>query len=167
MCADVLLLLLFIAQFSTMFVSTVLLHVWCCDDIGRDSWDWVGPPLGREHVQLLGWKLLACGASLDVVVCCCVLVVVCCLFFVLCVVCCVLCVVFLCCVFCGVKMTISFFEEMFFGPRWPGERLGAAHLWVTPLSCFFHFFIFTSEKVFFFFFFVFLSKNISMVSDLP
>ena len=26
------------------------MEMWCHDDIGRDSWDWVGPPAwGREH----------------------------------------------------------------------------------------------------------------------
>ena len=46
------------------------MEMWCPDDIGRDSWDWVGPPAWEESMlQFLrvGWRLLACqnGASPD------------------------------------------------------------------------------------------------------
>ena len=27
------------------------MEMWCPDDIGRDSWDWVGPPAGGEHAS--------------------------------------------------------------------------------------------------------------------
>ena len=38
------------------------MEMWCPDDIGRDSWDWVWPPTGESMIQLprVGWKLLAC-----------------------------------------------------------------------------------------------------------
>ena len=53
------------------------MEMWCLDDIGRDSWDWVGPPAWREHdsTPRVGWRLLACenGASPD----CIIVVVVC------------------------------------------------------------------------------------------
>ena len=64
--------------------------MWCPDDIGRDSLDWVGPPAwGRACFNSPGWgggsSPVKNGASPD-----CIIVVVCC---VLCVVCCVLWVV--------------------------------------------------------------------------
>ena len=38
------------------------MEAWCPDNIGRDSWDWVGPPTGESMIQLPGveWGLLAC-----------------------------------------------------------------------------------------------------------
>ena len=27
------------------------MEMWCPDDIGRDSWDWVGPPAWGEHAS--------------------------------------------------------------------------------------------------------------------
>ena len=85
------------------------MEMWCPDDIGRDSWDWVGPPAwGRACFNSLEWGV---GSSpvkteppqiLFVVVCCCLLLCCCVLLFVVvrcCVVvcCCVLLCVVVCC----------------------------------------------------------------------
>ena len=49
--------------------SRCSMKMWCPDDTGRDSWDWVGPPAGESMLQLprVGWRLLACknGTSPD------------------------------------------------------------------------------------------------------
>ena len=47
--------------------------MWCLDDNGRDSWDWVGATfVGESMIQLtrVEWRLLAClnGASADCIV---------------------------------------------------------------------------------------------------
>ena len=54
------------------------MEMWCPVDIGRHSWDWVGPPTWeREHASTprMGWRLLASPDCISVVV---VIVVVCC-----------------------------------------------------------------------------------------
>ena len=49
-------ILLFLHLFIARISIRVLLQMfppqsvlWCPDDMGRDGWDWVGPPTGREH----------------------------------------------------------------------------------------------------------------------
>ena len=37
--------------FVSVFGSRCTMEMWCPHDIGRDSWDWVGPLLGREHAS--------------------------------------------------------------------------------------------------------------------
>ena len=49
------------------------MEMWWPDDIGRESWDWVGPPAwGESMIQLtrVGWSPLACenGASPDCII---------------------------------------------------------------------------------------------------
>ena len=69
-------------QGFTQDVSSVVgapWRMWCPDGIGRDSWDWVGPPAWWRacfNSPELEWRLLACenGASPD---CIFVVVVVC------------------------------------------------------------------------------------------
>ena len=106
------------------------MEMWCPDDIGRDSWDWVGPPawaracfnspewggvsspVKTEPLQIVLLLLLLlcyCVIVLLCCCCCCVVVLLCCVLLccvlcvvVLCVVCCVLCVVVCCCVLCVV-----------------------------------------------------------------
>ena len=98
-----------VSEFDCFLRSRCSMEMWCPDDMGRDSWDWVGPPawvracsnspdwgggsspVKTEPPQIV-LLLLLC-----VVVCCCVLlcVVVCCCVLLCVVVCCVLCVV--CC----------------------------------------------------------------------
>ena len=76
------------------------MKMWCLDDIGRDSWDWVRPPARGEHAstsqngveapRLLTRSLprlyydCCCYVLLRVVACCCVLRVVCCCVVVVC-----------------------------------------------------------------------------------
>ena len=38
------------------------MEMWCPDDIGRDSLDWVATNMGECTIQLtrMGWRLLAC-----------------------------------------------------------------------------------------------------------
>ena len=68
------LLLALVSEFNCFLRSRCSMEMWCPDDTGRDSWDWVGPPArGRESmIQLfrVGWRLLACenGASPDCIV---------------------------------------------------------------------------------------------------
>ena len=38
------LLLAFVSEFNCFLRSRCSMEMWCPDDIGRDSWDWVGPP---------------------------------------------------------------------------------------------------------------------------
>ena len=65
--------------------------MWCPDDMGRESWDWVGPPTRVE------WRLLACqnGASPDCII---IVVVLCCMLLCCCVLCCCVVVLLCCCV---------------------------------------------------------------------
>ena len=92
-------MLALVSEFNCFLRSRCSMEMWCPDDIGRDSWDWVGPPSwGRacfnspewgggsspvktEPLQIVLLLLLCCCVLLCVVVCCCVLlcvVVVCC-----------------------------------------------------------------------------------------
>ena len=38
------LLLALVSEFNYFLRSRCSMEMWCPDDIGRDSWDWVGPP---------------------------------------------------------------------------------------------------------------------------
>ena len=38
------LLLALVSEFNCFIRSRCSMEMWCPDDIGRDSWDWVGPP---------------------------------------------------------------------------------------------------------------------------
>ena len=38
------LLLTLVSEFNCFLRSRCSMEMWCPDDIGRDSWDWVGPP---------------------------------------------------------------------------------------------------------------------------
>ena len=38
------LLLALVSEFNCFLCSRCFMEMWCLDDIGRDSWDWVGPP---------------------------------------------------------------------------------------------------------------------------
>ena len=38
------LLLALVSEFNFLLRSRCSMEMWCPDDIGRDSWDWVGPP---------------------------------------------------------------------------------------------------------------------------
>ena len=40
------LLLALVSEFNCFLRSRCSMEMWCPDDIGRDSWDWVGPPAG-------------------------------------------------------------------------------------------------------------------------
>ena len=50
------------------------MEMWCPDDKGRDSWDWVGPPAWERAASTpqsgVEWRLLACynGASPDCII---------------------------------------------------------------------------------------------------
>ena len=62
------LLLALVSEFNCFLRSRCSMEMWCPDDIGRDRWDWIGPPTWDESmIQLprVGWRLLACenGAS--------------------------------------------------------------------------------------------------------
>ena len=51
------------SEFNCVPHSRCSMEMWCPDDKGRDSWDWVGPPAWeRAWFQLtrVGWRLLAC-----------------------------------------------------------------------------------------------------------
>ena len=39
------LLLALVSEFNCFLRSRCSMEMWCPDDIGRDSWDWVGPPV--------------------------------------------------------------------------------------------------------------------------
>ena len=42
------------SEFNCFLRSRCSMEMWCPDDIGRDSWDWVGPlAWGREHASPL------------------------------------------------------------------------------------------------------------------
>ena len=42
------LLLALVSEFNCFLRSRCSMEMWCLDDTGRDSWDWVGPPAGRR-----------------------------------------------------------------------------------------------------------------------
>ena len=42
------LLLALVSEFNCFLRSRCSMEMWCPDDIGRDSWDWVGPPAWRR-----------------------------------------------------------------------------------------------------------------------
>ena len=37
-----------VSEFNCFLRSRCSMEMWCPDDIGRDSWDWVGPPAWRR-----------------------------------------------------------------------------------------------------------------------
>ena len=41
---QIFLLLASVSEFNCFLRSRCSMEMWCADDIGRDSWDWVGPP---------------------------------------------------------------------------------------------------------------------------
>ena len=44
-------MLALVSEFNCFLRSRCSMEMWCPDDIGRDSWDWVGRLLGREHAS--------------------------------------------------------------------------------------------------------------------
>ena len=42
------LLLALASEFNCFLRSRCSMEMWCPDDIGRDSWDWVGPPAWKR-----------------------------------------------------------------------------------------------------------------------
>ena len=49
-------LLAFVSEFDCFLRSRCSMEMWCPDDIGRDSWDWVGPPAwGRACFNSPEW----------------------------------------------------------------------------------------------------------------
>ena len=68
------LMLALVSEFNCFLRSRCSMEMWCPDDLGRDSWDWVGPPAWeRACFNSLEW----CGGSspvktrLSVLVCSC------------------------------------------------------------------------------------------------
>ena len=55
-------LLALVSEFNCFLRSRCSMEVWCPDDIGRDSWDWVGPPAWERACfnSRVGWRLLTC-----------------------------------------------------------------------------------------------------------
>ena len=50
------LLLALVSEFNCFLRSWWSMEVWCFDDTGRDSWDWVGPPAwGRACFNSPEW----------------------------------------------------------------------------------------------------------------
>ena len=87
------LLLALVSEFNCFLRSRCSMEMWCPDDIGRDSWDWVGPPAsGRGCFNSPEWGggsspvkteppqivllLLLCVVVVLLLCCCCVVVVV-------------------------------------------------------------------------------------------
>ena len=53
-------MLALVSEFNCFLRSRCSMEMWCPDDIGRDSWDWVGPPTwGRACFNSPKW----CGGS--------------------------------------------------------------------------------------------------------
>ena len=42
--SNIFFLLALVSEFNCFLRSRCSMEMWCPDDIGRDSWDWVGPP---------------------------------------------------------------------------------------------------------------------------
>ena len=137
------LLLALISEFNCFLRSRCSMEMWCPDDIGRDSWDWVGPPAwGRACFNSPEWGggsspvqteplqivlLLLCVVLCVVVVLLCVLVCCCCAV-----------VVLLCCsgthsrsldVYFNKRQRINY--AMCAGP--PGSLTPAQHLCLTQV----------------------------------
>ena len=54
------LLLALVSEFNCFLRSRCSMEMWCPDDIGRDSWDWVGPPAWERacfNSAEWGWRL--------------------------------------------------------------------------------------------------------------
>ena len=71
----------FVTEFNCFLRSRCSMEMWCPDDTGRDSWDWVGRVLGREHASthqsgVEAPRLLK--RSLPRLYCCCCVYCVCC-----------------------------------------------------------------------------------------
>ena len=103
------LLLALVSEFYCFLRSRCSMEMWCPDDIGRDSWDWVGPPAWvRACFNSPEWG----GGSSPVktephqnvllLLLCVVVVLLLCVVVVVVVVVCSLCVVVCSCVCCGV-----------------------------------------------------------------
>ena len=49
-------MLALVSEFNCFLRSRCSTEMWCLDDIGRDSWDWVGPPAwGRACFNSPEW----------------------------------------------------------------------------------------------------------------
>ena len=49
-------LLALVSEFNCFLRSRCSMEMWCPDDMGRDSWDWVGPPAwGRACCNSPEW----------------------------------------------------------------------------------------------------------------
>ena len=66
------LLLASASEFNCFLRNRCSMEMWCPDDVGRDSGDWVGPPAWESMLQLprVEWRPLACqnGASPDCII---------------------------------------------------------------------------------------------------
>ena len=51
-------LLALVSEFNCFLRTRCSMEMWCPDDIGRDSWDWVGPPVKTEPPQIVLLLLL-------------------------------------------------------------------------------------------------------------
>ena len=55
-CFKYFLLLALVSEFNCFLRGRCSMEMWCLDDIGRDSWDWVGPPAwGRACFNSPEW----------------------------------------------------------------------------------------------------------------
>ena len=45
------LVLALVSEFNCFLRSRCSMEMWCPDDIGRDGWDWVGPPAWVRHAS--------------------------------------------------------------------------------------------------------------------
>ena len=91
------LLLALVSEFNCFLRGRCSMEMWCPDDVGRDSWDWVGPPArGRACFNSPEWG----GGSSPVKTEPPQIVLL--LLLLLCVLCVVVCVLCVCCVLCAV-----------------------------------------------------------------
>ena len=79
--SNIFFLLALVSEFNCFLGSRCSMEMWCPDDTGRDSWDWVGRVLGREHASthqsgVEAPRLLK--RSLPRLYCCCCVYCVCC-----------------------------------------------------------------------------------------